>query len=251
MRTLTILLVVLIVAAATVGEAQAQRTPVKVNPRVRTLHSVDSLYNPGTTYGGYPTPYPAVSPYPLPYHYRHASTAAEGYLRGLSALTTARAAANVMNAQSRVIDEEAQRRDIENRENWADTYHRMRETNKAAREAARGPRLTQEDANRIAQAGRPEELSPSQLNVDSGKVTWPALLQADEFAGFRADMEDAFAQRAVKGGIGAAEQAKVKQAANGLLSELKKHVRDVSPMDYTTARQFIKSLAYEAGQPAS
>ena len=41
------------------------------------------------------------------------------------------------------------------------------------------------------------------------------------------------------------------QASDAMLEQLKKHVREVDPLDYTIARRFIQSLALEAELPVS
>jgi len=69
--------------------------------------------------------------------YDHASTAAEGALRGMADVTRSAGAANLMNSQAAGYWQDAQRRYIENRQYGAETYFNMRAANRAAREAER------------------------------------------------------------------------------------------------------------------
>jgi hypothetical protein len=83
-----------------------------------------------------------------------------------------------------------------------------------------------------------------------GEISWPQELSGPEYASSRADFERAFAQRAALGQAVAGGTV-VEQAANGMLAELKTHVREISPQQYMTARRFIESLAHELEKPSS
>jgi hypothetical protein len=242
MKTLSIQLAALLVALATQAAAQAQ-VPGKV-AKVQPLHSVQSDYSLGLRSRYYmPNPYG-------PRHH-HASTAAEGYLRGMAARVQAQGVYNRLTAEARVIHTEAERREIENREMAAETYFAMRAANLEARDAERRPRPTAADLARFSEQAKPDRLSPGELNATTGDVSWPILLQTDEFIAFRAELEEVFNARATNGEIEANQQTKADQATKAMLVELKKLVRQTNPMDYTMARRFIKSLAYEVHLPTS
>ena len=225
MRSLATPLFALLMAAVTQTDLQAQ--PTTYHPatglRVRYAHA--------------------------PYHYHHGGTAAGSYMRGAASLTYAQGAYNRMTAEARAIAAEARSKEIENHKQAADTYFAMRKANREARAEERGPRPSAEDLSRMAREARPDRLAANQLDPDSGRISWPALLQDDRFSGFRNDLEYAFTQRAANGSIGAEQQIRVRQTTNTMLSELRGYVRQVSPMEYTTARAFIQSLAYEAQLP--
>jgi hypothetical protein len=240
MRTLFIQLVAgLVASAALAADAQAQ-VPARVT-RVQPLYNVDSNYS----YGLRPRYY-----LPNPNYYWHrATTPAEGYARGIAAMTYAQGQYNRLTAAARVTHAEAVRREIENREMAAETYFAMRQANREARAAERGPSPTSADLARWAEQAKPDRLSPSQLTPNTGEVSWPALLQADEFAAFRAELEETFAERAANGRIAAEERDQAQQTTKAMLEGLKKLVREVHPNDYIEARRFLKSLAYEAQLP--
>lgn len=50
--------------------------------------------------------------------------------------------------------------------------------------------------------------------------------------------------------MGADSFLRVLRLTDGLIASLKERIRDVPPDKYVTARKFLESLAYEAGQPS-
>jgi len=235
MKTFSISMAVAL-ATLTAGADLKAQVPGQMQP----------LWNVQQSYGRQTRSY---SPYaPAPWHH-HSSTAAEGYMRGMATLYYGRGAYNVMNAQARIMHAEAYSLELANREQKAATFFAMRAANQEARAAERGPRPTQADMARVAQMGQPHQLSDDQLDDGTGTVTWPTLLQANEFAGFRGELEALLAQRAAFGQLDLNQKKQVGQTAASMLKNLQKYVRQVHPMDYSAAQQFIKSIAHEARQP--
>jgi hypothetical protein len=106
--------------------------------------------------------------------YRHASTYEEGVMRGMAAIMQAQGARNLMNAQALGLIEDARRKNIDNWLFRTHTYFAMRQYNRQARDAARGPRATADDWERLARALAPQRLSPCELNRMTGAIDWPA-----------------------------------------------------------------------------
>jgi hypothetical protein len=188
--------------------------------------------------GGYPT-------------YYHSSTAAEGQLRGMGDVIRSQGQANLNNSAAAINYSVARSSEIDNANKWTSTYFNMRETNRRAREAERRPRASMEDLVRYAQAGKPQSLSPSELDPVSGKISWPAFLATDHYASHRGALESVFARRATTGAIDAAEYMEVRKTTDAMMDELKSQIREIPPAQYTFAKRFIQSLAYEASQPAA
>ena len=237
MRALTIKVVVVAVALTIQAEALAQR-PASVR-RVRPLLNIGAVsalqsyphYAPHGYYGGH-----------------GASTFAGSYLRGLAAGAHAMGNYNRLTAEARLIHTDAYRREVLNHELAAQTYFAMRQANREARAAERGPRATPADLARFAAQAKPQRLSPSELD-NTGDISWPLLLEADEFLAFRVELQNTFSQRAANGRIGLDDHVKVRRTAAVMLEVLKSHVGGVDPIDYMVARRFIESLAFEARQP--
>ncbi|NQT14172.1 MAG: hypothetical protein HQ582_15565 [Planctomycetes bacterium] len=244
MKTLSIQLAALLVAFAATAEAQNQATPAMAGVQGVTRHNVHP-YHPVTP--GYRMPNPYYNPWPT---YHHASTAAEGYARGKAAITRAQGQYNLLTAEANVVNQEAYRRGIENQTRKVNGYFALREKNREERAVQRGPRASAEQLRRIAAAGKPATLSPSELDSATGGIAWPTLLEREEYEPFRADLEEAFARRADNGRMEPADLEQAEQAAEGMIAELKSHVREIPSHQYIAARRFVESLAYDAQQPA-
>ena len=237
MKALSIQVAVVLVALATQAEALAQQ-PTNM-ARVRPLLNAGSL--------------PVAQPYPYyrpnPHYYRRGGgTVAGSYLRGAAALTYSRGQYNRLTAEGRLIHAYADGQDISNHEQGARTYLAMRQAYRQAVAAERGPQATPADLKRFAAQGTPARLGPSELS-NTGQISWPILLQAGEFAAFRAELEVAFARRAADGHVRLKDHVMVSRTAKVMLEALKTYVGVVDPMDYMAARRFIESLVFEARKP--
>ena len=179
----------------------------------------------------------------------HSSTAAEGRLRGMGDLTRSAGQANLDNSAAAINYTTARSNQIENRNQWTNTYFSMRETNRQARAAERGPRPSMEDLVRYAQAGKPKRLSPGEFDSVSGQIAWPMFLNTDKYAADRATLDQIFSTRASQGAIGPDDYTKARQTIDVMLGNLKKEIREIPPEQYMVAQKFLKSLNYEMVQP--
>lgn len=237
MKALSIQVAVVLLAFAAQAGAQAPR-PARVGevPPLRNFQPA-SVVQPYTYY------------LPSPNYYRYrAATVGESYARGLAAVTYAQGQYNWLRAGARVFHANAYEHEVSNYDLTVRTYFATRQYNREAVAAERGPRATLADLERFAAQEKPKRLSPSELQ-NTGQISWPLLLQTDEFAPFRAEMENAFAKRAANGSIGLDDHSKVSQTTQVMLDVLQEYVHAVPPMDYTAAKRFIESLGHEARQP--
>ena len=233
MKHSTVLVAAAAVAGAAVTFAQAPE-PAQQPGISQPIQPPGNAYYGG--YGGYPGG-------------GHASTAAEGAARGMADVVRSQGEANLNNSAAAINYSVARSNQIQNRAAWTSTYFDMRAENRARRAAERRPRATMADLVRYAQAGKPKPLSPSQFDVVTGAVSWPLALQVDGYEKSRAELEQVLARRASSGTISPADYMKARQVANSMLAQLKKQIREVPPAQYTLARRFLESLAYEAARP--
>lgn len=175
-----------------------------------------------------------------------ASTPAESYARGMGDVIRSQGMANLANSAAAINMTEAQRREIENRDQWTNTYFQMRDANRKYRAQERGPRPTMEDSVRYAQLGKPEPLSPSELDKVGGQISWPLLLQAPQYASYRDKLDELFNKRAKLGGVTTDDYLEINRTTKDMLAALKTQVKDVPPDAYLNAKKFIQILAYEA-----
>ena len=179
----------------------------------------------------------------------HASTAAEGYLRGQAAFADAAGSYNVNTAQAMISAEQARALAIENDKLYVQNYFQRQEINRQYRAAARGPRPTMADLTRRAREAAPDRLDHYQLDPVFGTISWPAALQGPEFADYRAAVEESFRQRDIlNSGLGSQVQRAVASATAAMEQELKGMINQMSPTEYVQSKRFLQSLAYEAEQ---
>jgi hypothetical protein len=180
----------------------------------------------------------------------HASTAAEGYLRGRADFMRAYGQYQLLMAHARNAHAAARQHEIANHKQAVQTYFSVRDHNRKKREAERRPRVSDQQIRRMAAAAKPAPLSPTDVDRMNGNIAWPNVLQDRDFGVFRVKLERAFASRATQGQTDGLTTAMAQQAARGMLDELRSQVRELPAQDYMMARRFVESLAHEIGQTA-
>jgi len=184
-------------------------------------------------YGGYP------------YGDYRASTAGQSFAYGIGDIIRSKGAYNLTTSQAAINATEADRNEIQNRELWTNTYFQMRRENRAAVTEERGPRPSAEDLVRYAQMGKPKSLGPNQLDAISGRIYWPRSLRTDQFTSSRDVLDELFAKRARYGDISMEDLMLIREETNKMIDLLNQEIRDIPPMEYTSAKQFLSSLAYQ------
>lgn len=173
-------------------------------------------------------------------------TAAGNAMNGMANVISAKGDYNLSTSAAAVNMTQAQKNEIQNRQQWTNTYFEMRQTNRAARAAEAGPPPTMEQIARMAHDGVPKPLPPSQMDPVSGKLKWPDALQNDSFATQRGELEKLFATQAKYGALSYADQMKVRKTTDAMFGELKAQIKDMPPQDYVACRSFLQSLTYAA-----
>jgi hypothetical protein len=176
----------------------------------------------------------------------HASTAAEGFQRGMADVIRSTGAYNLMTSQAMSNVEDARQKYISNRLYGTQTYFEMRKLNKQARAAEAGPRPTQQDVIRYAQERAPNRLTASEVDPLTGSIAWPSLLQEDAFKTEREELEKLYGERAGRGSLTASEVMKANQLIQQMDATLQANVSKVPSLLYSPAKSFLKSLSYEA-----
>lgn len=185
------------------------------------------------TYGGWPG-------------YTTGGTAAGNALNGMASAISAAGDYNLATSAAAVNMTQAQRNEIQNRQQWTSAYFDMRTTNRAAREAERGKTPTMEQIARMAREGAPKPLSPNQVDPVTGQIYWPSALRQDIFRVERGEVDRVFAARARYGGLSYLDQSAARQAIDGMFDGLKTHIAEMPPPEYMACRNFLQSLSYAA-----
>jgi hypothetical protein len=224
---------ILLVVATCPAITLAQNGPTGELPKGGPYQPAVPAASNVSTYGGYPG-------------YVGGGTPAGSALNGMASVISAKGDYNLSTSAAAVNLTEAQKNEIQNRQQWTNTYFDMRQTNRAATAAERGPPPTMEQIARMARDGIPKPLTPSQVDPVTGRITWPGALQQNTFRPNRSEVDGLFATRARYGGLGYSDQMKARQAVDAMFEELKSQVQQIPPMDYVACRGFLQSLSYAA-----
>ena len=177
----------------------------------------------------------------------HSSTAAESGMRGMSDLVRSRGQAAYDASEAAINLTQARSAQIDNQYKWTQTYFAMRQENRAGRAALTSPRPTEEQLIRFAQAGRPKQLSSTDLSPIDGAVAWPRELTRDTFAEERETLDPIFARRAASNGVVSNEDYdKIQETLADMKIKLKDNIKDMTSAHYIASKRFLESLAYEA-----
>lgn len=176
-----------------------------------------------------------------------ASTAFQGYSRGIADVISAIGQSSLAQSEANVNNQTAASMAIDNRLKWTNTYFEMRRVNSDARAAENGPRATTEDWIRMSKMMAPKRLSSVALDPISGHIQWPPALTLEEFSSYRQPIEAFYSDRARTGTVANYPNLlRLESVTDSLTEELKKHIREIPTSDYLIARNFIESLGYEA-----
>ena len=174
------------------------------------------------------------------------STVAGSYLAGLGEAIRAEGEYNLNTSAAAINLAEAQRREIENRKLWTNTYFEMRRINEAYRHPPR-PQVPAETWARLARDAAPDRVPNHMLDPVNGAIIWPSALQGTEFTPERDVLEQMFSQRAMShGAIGVEGHATIRKAVDAALAKLRAQIRQIDTRNYLEARNFLNSLRFEA-----
>jgi len=176
------------------------------------------------------------------------STVQGSAMTGMANAISAKGSYNLSTSAAAVNMTQAQKNEIENHQLYTNTYFDMRATNKAARAAEEGPRVTAEQVARIAHETAPKPLSPSEMNDITGKLNWPEALQMDTFAADRKKLEELFVSSSQIGSMNYTDQSKARTIINDMNKLLKAQVRMIPGPVYITCKKFLEGLMFTAAK---
>lgn len=180
------------------------------------------------------------------YGYGYASTAAEGFQRGMADVIRSTGAYNLMTSKAMSNVEDARKKYIKNRVDGTQAYFEMRRMNKAARQAEAGPRPTQQDVIRYAQERAPDRLTASEVDPLTGGIAWPSLLQNEAFKSEREELDELYEKRAGRGSLTSSEVMRANKLISDMDQTLQANVKGIPSQLYSPAKRFLKSLSYES-----
>ena len=176
------------------------------------------------------------------------STVAGSAMTGMANAISAKGSYNLSTSAAAINMTQAQSQEIKNHQQYTDTYFDMRATNKAARAAEEGPRVTAEQVARMAHEAAPKPLSPGEMNDVTGKLNWPAALQLDTFAPDRKKLEELFVSSSQMGSMNYTDQSKARVIINDMNKLLKAQVKSIPGPVYVTCKKFLEGLMFTAAK---
>jgi hypothetical protein len=183
----------------------------------------------------------------------HASTAAEGFLRGRAAVIDALGNFEVNDAQAAILREQGRALDRENDLKQTQALHLQKKMWEDARFQARKDRDARIAEGRMVLAERRAtiyreayQLSSNELDIKTGKIAWPAVLQDSRFAANRARMEELFRQHVGYGVPRANMAGEIARSVDQWSRVLWSEVGSLSRENYLSAQKFLLGLKYGA-----
>jgi hypothetical protein len=224
MPRIRVTLLVLTVAGALLGFAQS------ASAQIRPFVGFGIGFGPGWGYyGGYGF---------------GGGTVASNYLYGMSNVIRAEGEYNVLTSQAGVNYEEARSRYLDNKKKWWQNYIQGQEAHqKMMAEKRMREKHSPEALAFAASSSVPRPLSSDALDPVTGAISWPDLLQADQYAAERKELEQLFELRAKTTQTAGTSEA-VRSAAGRMTALLRKDVQNVPANEYIAARKFLDSLAW-------
>jgi len=223
MSRIRVFVLPLVFAAALAGISQPARA------QVRPFVGFGIGFGVGMGYGGYGY---------------GGGTVASNYMYGMSNVIRAEGEYNLLTSAAGVNYEEARSRYLDNQKKWWQNYlqgqeaHQKMMAEKYARE-----KHSPEALASAAASGLPPQLSPDALDPVTGQITWPDVLQADQYAAERKELEQLFELRAKTTQTAATSEA-VRAAADKMTGILRNDVQTIPANEYMAARKFLDSLAW-------
>jgi hypothetical protein len=193
----------------------------------------------------YYTPIPPLPP-ELGFTYHHASTAAEGWLRGRAAVIHATGNYELSHAQAEILYELAR---------WVQQYnHRQRiafrvDTRNrlvADRQLRTDLKRTKNETARVAKLRAAYYLTSDELNRTTGDIEWPRALRSAEYRDSRARLDELFRVYYKYLNMPRETQIEITKHTRLMTRDLRRHLSHVPRDQYFAAHKFIRGLQFEA-----
>lgn len=179
-----------------------------------------------------------------------ASTFEQGVLEGTGNMVRSFGEANYYNSLAAINGQEAYSRYLQNAERGTEAYFRIKQINRAAREAERPERLSYDQFVSMAKRYAPDGLSQQQYDRTLGRLNWPSVLMGDEFAPEREALNRAFLVRSpLDAGAASGFYGNVSRITDSMNAKLKAKFSQLTTAEYIAAHKFITGVAAESYQP--
>jgi hypothetical protein len=180
----------------------------------------------------------------------HASTAAEGFLFGKAAVIDSVGRFRVNDAQANILNEQARALDRENDLLQVKAFHARLQIARQTREAERARRAAKQIEGQQLLRARQNvvhaavyQLNADELNLVTGEIRWPAVLEAAQFAADRARIEELVVRQA-RYGADDLVTAEIVRASERLARALRAEIGVLPRAEYLAAQKFLVGLRF-------
>jgi hypothetical protein len=177
----------------------------------------------------------------------HASTAGEGYARGLADMMRSAGVNNLLNSQAAIYQEQAQSAALDNDVKYAQAYFDRRQIRDAYMADRRNRRSQTTEAAFRQEPAPAQRLTSAELDPVTGELFWPAGLSGPAFQQVEAQLGEVFAARAKSPASFGPEQSRQVRALIGELRQaLRAQVNQIPSQQWVEAEGFLRRLDQEA-----
>jgi hypothetical protein len=144
--------------------------------------------------------------------YNNASTAAEGYQRGLSGVISAQGQKNVSDSQAAINMTDARSNQIDNQIKSVNAFWEKNSIYDQHLQQ-KFAQIEQERSVELAKHGL-KSLTPQQFDRTTGKINWPRVLDQKQYDPYRKKLDELFHKRAYEGFLSNKEYMEATTAMN-------------------------------------
>lgn len=184
----------------------------------------------------------------------YATTPYQSYANGMSSMMRSQAIANQINAQAALTAQEARRSAMDTQVKGTQTFFELRRMNEEyrAQEAARKkPANTLGTSNeQYARSAQPRRLPANLLDPVTGKIAWTPILDSNEFATYRQQLDALFVRRAQDGS--AVSVTEIQQFTGPMRASIDKGLENgsIAQLDWLSAKKLLEGLELEGRYPS-
>ncbi len=164
--------------------------------------------------------------------------------RGLAQVVRAAGAKNVADSESRIRNEEARGKYIENYSAWTKAYMERQDAIDERREEDRERIRKRREFAKTKKKHLPRRLSSNELNRSTGEINWPTALRNPKYKNERSEI-DKLVRTIANGGLTQDIAMQLFQSARKMKNVVGRDARELGFNAYTGASRFLDSVGYE------
>jgi hypothetical protein len=178
--------------------------------------------------------------------YNNASTAGEGYARGVSGIIQAQGERNLNNSQAAINAQDAYSMAIDNSTKSVNAFWEQKDIYKA-RQQQEFAEIGRKRSDYLARHGL-ESLTPAEYDRTTGQITWPKILEQKEFDQYRTTLDELMRKRAYQGALTGEEYMQATAASKEWRAMLAKQKSVYPPQILSQMTRFVLKVTREINE---